>query len=265
MPNSKKTSIIIVNYRSRQLLESCLVSIFDKMVDLNFEILVVNNDEKENINDMPARFGGVKIINNLKNIGFGKAANLGAKNSTGKYLFFLNPDTRLLTGQKKIVSLLDENEKIGIISPQLVDEGGNAEEWGAGKFPSLFRVILNNLQKKAQAKKTRQITSGNAEWVSGAALFIKKELFDDLGGFDEDFFMYFEDIDLCRRARKKGKRAICLTEEKVEHRRGGSASDQKKQKKDYYVSQDHYFQKHHGNIQAAAVKFLRKIFISKNA
>lgn len=254
-------SIIIVNYKSKRHLSSCLSSIFQNVfLRVNGEIIIVNNDAEEKIDEYGRRYGSVSIINSPENKGFGQACNLGAKVAKGKTLFFLNPDTEIITGN--IEAILNEQKKrnAAIVGSGLVDRKGRPHYWSAGKKINIYDIARNNLQIPRSRKIWNSAKRINADWVSGAAMFIRKDIFDYLGGFDENFFMYFEDIDLCRRAKKQGHRIVYLPHFQVFHHGGQSYDDRKTQKKHYYSSQEYYFKKHCGPVQPVLLKILKKLF-----
>jgi GT2 family glycosyltransferase len=257
----KKISIIIVNYRSQDRLRACVASIFEKFKNKNFEILIINNDKEENIVKVLGKSPEIQVVNLGKNVGFGKAINVGAKIARGEWLLFLNPDTKMLTNQDKFFSFFEATKEAGVISPKLIEESGEAQKWSAGTDPSLLDLIKNNLglaksKKVWESQKVRKV-----DWVSGAAMVIKKNLFDKIGGFDENIFMYYEDIDLCKRVREAGREVFYFPQEKVLHLGGRSTENEEKQKTDYYKSQEYYFQKHFGRSHSCCVHFLRKFFI----
>ena len=261
MRNFKKISVIIVNYKSQARLLDCIASVYDKLKNENIEIVIVNNDPKENVSEKTKIFSEIRTINLGKNVGFGTAINRGAEASQGEWMMFLNPDTKLLTDQQKMFEFLRSNPKAGIISPKLVKASGKVQEWSAGSSPGLIDLIGNNIgfsksKKIWESNKTKEV-----DWTSGAAMVIKKDLFDKIGGFDENIFMYFEDIDLCKRAREAGKKVFYFPQDEVLHLGGKSTENEKKQKADYYKSQDYYFQKHFSKTSSAFVRVLRKIFI----
>ncbi|OGI15600.1 MAG: hypothetical protein A2Z52_01225 [Candidatus Moranbacteria bacterium RBG_19FT_COMBO_42_6] len=263
MQNFKKISILIVNYKSKHCLKACIASILENLKDKNFEIVVINNDKEEDLAEALTEFPEIQVINLRQNVGFGKAINIGAKTAQGEWLMFLNPDTQLLTNQSQMFSFFEAREKAAIISPKLIENSGKAQKWSAGTDPRLLDLIRNNIglaksRKKWKSRKTRKV-----DWVSGAAMLVKKNLFDQIGGFDENIFMYYEDIDLCKRAREAGKEVFYFPHDRVLHFGGKSVENKEKQKIDYYKSQDYYFQKHFGEKYSKCVSFLRNIFIKK--
>lgn len=263
MQNFKKISIIIVNYKSKDQLRTCIASIFNKLTNKNFEIVIINNDKEEDLLETVAEFSGIRLINLEKNVGFGKAVNAGAKIAQGEWLMFLNPDTQLVTNQSKMLSFFEATEEAGIISPKLIEKSGETQKWSAGADPSLLGLVGNNIGLSKSKKRWTSRKTSEVDWVSGAAMVVKKTLFNKIGGFDENIFMYYEDIDLCKRAREAGKKIFYFPYDKVIHLRGKSIENKEKQKADYYKSQDYYFQKYFGERHSKCVRLLRNIFIKK--
>lgn len=261
MSESKKLSIIIVSYNDARHLVPCVASISRKFQKVDWEIIIVNNDENRDICQLPLDFSKIKIIDHRKNVGFGAAINLGAKEAGGEFFLILNPDTEIVSDNASLV--LDEfskNEKLGIIGAGILDGEGRKQEWSAGKEISLYDLIRNNLgvsRSRPIWNSPRKIV---CDWVAGTVLFIRKDLFEKLGGFDERFFMYFEDMDLCRRVRSSGKEVLFFPEFEIIHGSGKSYEDKRLQKKHYYDSMEEYLKKNHGVLSWWLVKAVRKLF-----
>ena len=235
-----KLSFVIVNYQSEKYLEECVSSIKEKILGMEYEIIVVNNDNLEA--KLPS---GVKIINSGKNIGFGAACNMGARNAQGEILCFLNPDTEIIS--ENIQELLDEfnkDDNLAIIGPKLISDKNEVQEWIAGKETTIVSTLLNNLGYRRDKKIWGSASPIECAWVSGAVMFICKDIFQKLGGFDESFFMYFEDIDLCQRARLAGYKVLYFPNFVIKHFGGKSFLDKKTQKRYYRKSQLRYFKKY---------------------
>ena len=252
-----KLSIIIVNYQSRSYLERCLQSIFAKINNAcEFEVIVVNNGSEQELLGLAVLFPKLKIVQNQQNFGFGQANNVGAKIAQGEILFFLNPDTEIFSRDISIVLReFEENNNVGILGSQLLTENKEVQEWSAGREINLLQILKNNLGQREVLDEKKQALS----WVSGTAMFVRKSLFEKLNGFDERFFMYFEDVDLCTRVRKLGKTVLYFPAFSAVHYGGKSYGEKRTQKKHYYESQDYYFQKHYGKGKLGLLKILRII------
>lgn len=254
-------SIIIVNYRSRDYLEGCLASIekylFASPLKNNFEVILVNNDKKDLAFDRSFSFP-IKIINQKRNTGFGSANNIGAKIAKGDFLFFLNPDTELTGyGFFNMLEYAKSNDATGAIGPKIILAKENrSQPWTSGNKTTLWNVLFRNTFWKAWNKSA--ITS--VDWVSGTALLLKKSHFEAIGGFDEKFFMYFEDQDFCLRLEKIGRKNIFYPFFQIIHFDGKSWNNTKEKKAKFYQSQDYFFRKHNPRWQAFLMGLLKKIF-----
>lgn len=257
-----KISIIIVNYRSSDCLLVCLESLQESLEKhIYCEVIVVNNDEAENPKETCGRFFSVRLINNRSNIGFGSAVNRGAKHARGNFLVILNPDTRVQKGFfSKLLEEFVQNEKMAILGPRLYTSSGHIQEWSTGREVTFWDLLRNNAGIPRSKKVWESSTKREAHWVSGAALAIRKKVFEKLGGFDENFFMYFEDIDLCKRARALGKKVYYCPNISVFHAEGGSRMQKKDRKRIYYASQEYYFEKYYGKMATWLVRVLRILF-----
>lgn len=213
----KDISIIIVNYNSGELLSKSLESISNSGCDSDIEVIVVDNDSSDNsAGKARAIFPQATFIQNDRNLGFAKANNLGIKKSKGKSVLLLNPDTVIMQGAlQKMVEFMNTSSDIGIIGAKLLDPDGNVQ-LSCRSFPSWINAIHNRYspttrmfpKNKHAAKylftnwahdEPRQV-----DWLSGACLMIKREVLEQIGLFDEDFFMYCEDIDICYRSKQAG-------------------------------------------------------------
>ncbi|RLC35941.1 glycosyltransferase family 2 protein [Candidatus Falkowbacteria bacterium] len=254
MQEKMKFSIIIVNYNTKEITKNCIDSIFRNCPGNNYEIIVVDNNSQDNSREfLENNFGNkIKLINNKTNKGFGAGNNRGARTAMGEYLFFLNSDTLINNDIfKQIENYLINNKEVGILAPELKLKDGCRQPDVFGRFPNIKNTIFNKLSVNATCN------DQDIDWVSGAALVIRKNLFAQLKGFDENFFMYFEDIDLCKRIKELGYKIMVLPEISVVHLGGASFSDFNKKKKFYYQSQDYYFKKYYGVLALYIMKILR--------
>lgn len=232
-------SIIIVNYNTKELLVNCITSISKNTKDVNFEIIIVDNASVDGSQEfIKEKFPEVLLIESKENLGFGKANNLGAEFAKGDYLFLLNSDTILLNNA--IFYFLDFYKKnsdlnIGSLGGMLVDEEGNVIH-SAEKFPFkrkiLFNIVNNYLSKlfKFTLKKYIPKFDNKAylevDYITGADLFLKKDLFFKVGKFDPVFFMYFEETDLQLQINKLGLKRYLIKEPKIIHLEGASVAEE---------------------------------------
>ncbi len=244
MQNFKpKLSIIIINYRSERYLTGCIASIYKRLSGQKIEIILVNNDPAEKLDHFLVH-PEVKLIDVGDNLGFGAANNIGVKKASGKYIFFLNPDTKIASGNfEKMLEKMEADNEIGAIGPRLLTEDGKTQWWCAGKEISLEQLIKNNLgiieSKKIWESRNEILT----DWVSGAAMLVRKDVFEKVRGFDENFFMYFEDQDLCRKIRKNGHKVMFYPQEEVLHYGGKSRVSFFRQKAHFFRSMAYFFKK----------------------
>lgn len=247
-------SFIIINYRTKELTEQCLDSIFSVCQKDKFEIILVDNNSNDGSNEFLSKKYGEKInlISSEKNLGFGGGNNLGAKLAKGDFLFFLNSDTiikeDILT---PIENAFKSNKQIGIIAPTLINADQSIQKKACGKIPNLKWLILKNL-KIIKDKESHN----NAEWVSGAALVIRKNIFEQVSGWDENFFMYLEDTDLCKKISAIGYK-IKIIENKLIHLGGKSPINNTARRLVYFNSQDYFFKKHYGQLAFIIMKIVR--------
>lgn len=237
MPNSKELSIIIVNYRSEQYLKNCVASLFKYLQKIDFEIIVVNNDAQEQLAEIKVNYPEALVVDHKRNIGFGAGCNLGAKNAQGEVLWFLNPDTQIISSEaEKIIRKFSNDKGVGVIGAKLVDEKNNVQKWIAGQEITLASILANNFGYTRDKKIWESEKAVACAWVSGGAMFVRKNMFKKLQGFDEKFFMYFEDVDLCKRARLADYSVWHYPEIAVKHLGGRSRKSFIKQKMQYYKS-----------------------------
>ncbi len=212
-----KLDIIIVNYKSEDCLFLCLKSVYDSIDGMNFGVLIYDNSPDDKMGKISKAFPQVKIIRNDANIGFAAAVNKGLKKSNAPYVMLLNPDTVVEKGTlNTLCSYLDNEPRVGVVGPKILNSDGSIQG-SARSFPTpmtgLFgrtsffsRIFPNN-------KFTRKnILVGNdnlknplrVDWVSGACMVVRRSAFNKVGLLDEQFFMYWEDADWCRRMSQNG-------------------------------------------------------------
>lgn len=207
-------SIIIVNFNGGGHTRNCLVSLAAHPPAVPHEIILVDNGSTDGSREMAgADFPTVKILPLGRNPGFGAANNAGAREAEGEHLFFLNNDTLVAEDIVSPLSLLlDAHPDWGVIGPRVRNPDGSFQ-LSFGRFPTpggerRTRREMRLLRKRDPATladfEIRYARTTPVDWISGAALFARREAFDAVGGFDEGYFLYFEDADLCRRIARAG-------------------------------------------------------------
>ncbi|MFQ5983105.1 MAG: glycosyltransferase family 2 protein [Woeseiaceae bacterium] len=224
-------SIIIVNYRSWGHLQTALDALLPGFPFDEWEIIVVDNESDPDLFDEFSRkFPEIIFTANPVNSGFAFGANLGAARATGEFLIFMNPDVIANVGD--IVALIEERKRLGevaLLTPRQVDSKGRTQKL-YDAFPDLlnhFRTVKGLLRflkpDKYPNPRADIKTVIYPDWVGCSFLLISRKDFDTIGGWSEDYWLYAEDTDLCRRARDEGLRAACTPTVTVVHTHGGSS------------------------------------------
>lgn len=246
-------SIIFVNYKTKDLTINAIKSVKEKTEGLIYEIFVVDNNSQDgSIEAIEQEFADIKIIKNPNNAGFGAANNLAIKQAKGKYIFCLNTDTLLVNNAIKIMFDFmekEENQNVGVCGGLLHDVDLNVIHSG-GRFPCLEGVFwkfgLRYLLPKYYRKRYGlDCLATKIEYVTGADIMFRKSVLDKVGLFDENYFMYFEESDLCYRIKKIGYLIKLINDAKIIHLEGKSTKDELKKKKWFKSSEFYYFKKHH--------------------
>lgn len=233
-------SIIIVSYNTKELLEDCLNSIKKATKNLNVETFIVDNNSFDETPQMvKEKFPHVNVIANKDNVGFSKANNQAIKKAKGNYLLILNPDTTLEEDTLiKMKEYMDKNQEVGIATCKVVLKDGSLDEDCRRSFPSpwVSFCYFSGLAKLFPTSKlfnkyhmgyisdsiTHQVDS-----CVGAFMMIKKSTINEVGMFDEDFFFYGEDLDLCWRVKEAGYKIMYTPITKITHHKGASSGIKK--------------------------------------
>lgn len=206
-------SVIIVNYNGIKYLKECFDSLYDKLKKISFEIIVIdNNSSDESCSYIKKNYPNIVLIESKENLGFGKGNNEAVKLAKGNYLLLINNDTIVQDDLAPVLDFFKSNSKIGVIGINMLDKDLNYLP-AAGNFPNprnMFR--LKKLLDKGKEFKTgffsKQIYE--VDWLGGSFLLLSKKIYQETNGFDEDYFMYVEDVDFCKKIADKGYKRIFL-------------------------------------------------------
>ncbi len=244
---SPKVDIIIVNWNTGGLLNECLDSISKYKSNFVSSVIIVDNNSKDRSHLCAKEYDGVKLISLKNNFGFAKACNIGAAESISDYFLFLNPDARLIKNTlKKVINFMESpnSKSNGICGVQLLNDLGQTSR-SCSRFPTIYRHLFYAI---GLSKLFPHLGSPMREWshdedrkvdqLMGAFFFIRSQLFNTLGGFDERFFVYYEEVDLSYRAKLKGYDSIFISNVQAFHLGGGS-SDKVKAKRIFYSQRSH--------------------------
>ena len=230
-------SVVIVTWNSAGCIASCLESIQRHSSGEVLEIIVADNGSSDETRSLITdQYPEVRLLPMGANLGFPKANNLATAQATGQYIFFLNPDARLENNAIDILrARLTRDEHLGMVGPSICDEDGKSVVVDARSFPSLRNTFFRYLGLRtlfpghplfgaAYLHPSKRVTSQEVECLSGAAMFMEAALFHELGGFDDELPMYFEDMDLCGKVNATGRRCGYEPAARVTHLGGESAA-----------------------------------------
>jgi GT2 family glycosyltransferase len=250
-------SVIILNYNVRYFLELCVLSVESALKNIDSEIIVIdNNSADDSCEMMKTRFPNIKLIQNNQNVGFPKGNNIGVEQASGDYICILNPDTVVAEDTfEKVLAFAKKQSDLGIVGVKLIDGTGNflpeckrgiPTPWVAfSKITGLYKLFpKSNLCNKYYAQHLDKNQTGKVAILVGAFMFLKRELYNEVGGFDEDCFMYSDDIDLSYLVLQKGKTNYYFHETTVIHYKGESTVKDGTYMKRFQEAMDFFYRKH---------------------
>jgi len=284
-------SVVIVSWNVRDLLRralsSLLVARYSLLVASNLssvdwssratsneqpatrmEIIVVDNASSDGSAQMvAAEFPQIRLLRNDTNLGFTRANNQGLAVSRGRYVLFLNPDTEVVgDALHTMVTYMDTRPDVGVLGPQLRYPDGSIQP-SRRRFPTLATAFLestlleqwwpdNPAVRHYRMADCPDEQEQDVDWVVGAALLARREVLDTIGGFDEGFFMYSEELDWCKRAKAAGWRVVYLPSAKVIHYEGKSSEQVVAARHIHFqTSKLRYFRKYHGPLAASLLRW----------
>jgi len=220
-------SIIIVNYKSRDWLDRCLQSIARDVPPPGPEIIVIDNESGDgSVSMLKEKYPQVVLLENEENLGFAKACNQGAEIATGRYFFFLNPDSEITRGTRsRVVRFMDSHAEVGVGGCGLYYPDEKAQVF-AYKFTRLSNLVGRALLLYSFLPRNRitaplfrdYLRPGEpVEAVCGGAMVVRREAFEDVGSFDDSLFLYYEDEDLCYRMKQRGWGIVAIPDTRIIH------------------------------------------------
>lgn len=243
-------SVIIVNYNGLKYLNNCFESLFKKLNGISFEIIIIdNNSSDESCKFIIDNFPNIILVQSKTNYGFGKGNNEAVKIAKGDYLLLLNNDTIILDDLFPALEILKSDSKIGVIGINMLDSKKEYLQ-AVGNFPNPINMFkLKNLLNIG-----KEFESGNfskerydVDWLGGSFLLLSKKLYSEIGGFDEDYFMYVEDVDFCKKIADRGYKRVFLSKFNYIHYIGFNDTKNKLLIKGYEI----YLSKHSKGIEKA--------------
>jgi GT2 family glycosyltransferase len=263
-------SIIIVNYNTSEYLINCIDSIINFTKAVGYEIIVVDNNSDElNIKNLPLRFPVVRFFFLKKNIGFSAACNYGASQSHSDFLAFVNPDIVLTSNVFYSICInMTQNLGLGVCAPMLISPDYSYQNSTGSKMGFFFEFLeafwligfYRKLQKIAYRGKFKVSKPIKVSWVSGAFMVVRREIFEKVNAFDEDYFLNYEDIDLCSKIEKTGFKNYFYPDLKCIH--VGSVSQRKNFESlvlNRYKSRLTYSKKHYSPVGRIGVRCMHAV------
>ncbi len=258
-------TVVVVNWNVRDLLRRCLHSVLAHAIRL--EIIVVDNASSDGSAAMVrAEFPSVRLIANEENRGFTAATNQGLALAQGRYLLLLNPDTEVVgDALATMVHYMDAHPEVGALGPQLRYPDGSRQP-SRRRFPTFATALVestviqewwrdNRFLRRYYMADTPDDAIQAVDWVVGACLLVRREVYDQVGGLDEGFFMYSEELDWCRRIKEAGWQVVYLPTATIIHHEGRSSEQVVPARHIHFQSSKvRYFRKHHGALQAGLLR-----------
>ncbi|MBN1660882.1 MAG: glycosyltransferase family 2 protein [Anaerolineae bacterium] len=264
--------VIVVSWNVRDLLRRCLDSIFTGAGDLEIDVVVVDNASTDgSVAMVRAEFPQVRLVANDRNVGFTTANNQGLALARGRHLLLLNPDAEIVgDALSTMVDYLDNHPATAVVGPRLAYPDGSLQP-SRRRFPTFATGLIestviqewssdNQVLRRYYLADVADDVIQSVDWLVGACLVVRRAACEQVGGLDERFFMYFEELDWCRRYKAAGWDVVYLPTATVIHHEGKSSEQVIAARHIHFQSSKvHYFRKHYGRLQAS---FLRAFLLS---
>jgi hypothetical protein len=253
--------VVIVSWNAKRYLEECLDSLAEAPLAGDMEIIVVDNGSTDGSPEMVAsKFPSVRLIRTGTNLGFAKANNVGIRETSGRYIALVNSDIRIL-GKclDDLMKFLDQNPRVGVVGPKILNADMSLQS-SCRRFPSLWNNFCESVGLAGLFGKSRLFAGEHMLYfphnrivdvnvLVGCFWLVRRETFDQVGLLDEDFFIYSEDVDWCKRCWDIGWRVTLFPTPKAIHYRGGSSSSSPiRFSQEQQRATLHYWEKHGGTI-----------------
>jgi GT2 family glycosyltransferase len=259
-------SVVIVNWNVCDLLQRCVESVLSSQRSITTEIIVVDNASTDgSVGMLRAEFPQTILIRNPENRGFPAANNQGIAAAQGRYVLLLNPDTEVLADAlDTLVQYMDAHPDVGLVGPQLLYPDGQVQS-SRRRYPTLATLFfestwLESLAPRSLLRRYYVLDQPDdavldVDWVTGAAMLARREVIQQVGGMDERFFMYSEELDWCRRIKAAGWRVVYHPAVRITHYEGKSSEQAVPARHvNFQRSKIHYARKYHGPRVAAALR-----------
>jgi GT2 family glycosyltransferase len=225
-------SFVIITHNSERTITACIEHI-SSIKGIPYEIIVVDNNSRDMTKQViRSKFDNVRLIELHRNMGYGRGANLGIKHARKDIIFLLNPDSYKLTHDLKNIPHYLSTDHVGVLGPKILNASDGRRQLSARNFPTLrtalfnrgsilTRLVPNNRFSREYLNPiTSDDTSQQVDWVSGCAMIVRKDIFNAIGGFCEDYFLFHEDVDFCNRLARAGYRVVYYPDVSVSHEIG---------------------------------------------
>jgi len=229
--NPVDLSIIIVNYHHSHMLGDCLESVYRTIEKIQFEVILVDNSSNDNgLKSILKSYTKTQLINNPKNVGFARANNQGAKIASGDFLLFINPDTIMTEGAvESMLDYIQSDSSIGILAPKVLNPDQTIQ-YSCRKFPTIWSGLFNRYSLMTRLFPNNRYSRDylmldydhdsicSVDWVSGCCMMMSESTLKKASGFDENYFLFIEDVDLCQVIKKQGLRVVYFPNAKIFHK-----------------------------------------------
>lgn len=267
---ARELSVIIVNWNSKDVLRTCLTSLFTNDWNGEWEVVVIDNASYDGCSEMlAADFPAVRFVQSEQNLGFARANNVAFGHCSGGHILFLNPDTEMIgTAVPSTLNFLKSKADAGAVGVRLRNSDGTVQTTAIRRFPTLLNETFDfEILRRAFPQCSlwaiaplfkRESTVATVDAVSGAFLMVTRQAFEQVGGFSANYFMYSEDVDLCYKLHRSGRRNYYLGSATVIHHCGKSTASHEKGYSSVLTreSRHRFFRHYRGRLYAAIYRVL---------